>query len=219
MTNPATDSLKITEIFHSLQGEGTRAGLPCTMIRLTGCDLRCRWCDTAYAFHGGRRVSIEDVLARVRAIGCRLVEVTGGEPLLQPSVHGLMTRLLDEGFEVLLETGGHRDIAPVDPRVVRIVDLKAPGSGEVERNHWDNLRHLTDRDEIKIVIADRADYEWARSVLREHALAERVSVLLSPVHDELDPQALAAWILEDGLGVRFQTQLHKLIWGAEAKGV
>jgi len=219
--NPAhaTDALKITEIFLSLQGEGTRAGLPCTLIRLTGCDLRCRWCDTEYAFTGGTRMSFEEILAAVARLGCRMVEVTGGEPLLQPNVHGLMGRLLDAGYEVLLETGGHRDVSGVDPRVVRIVDLKAPGSGEVEKNLLENLDHLTARDEVKVVIADRADYEWARDQVRRHRLEERLPVLFSTVHGELAPETLAGWILEDGLGVRLQVQLHKLLWGADTKGV
>lgn len=215
----ATDTLRITEIFHSLQGEGTRAGLPCTLIRLTGCDLRCRWCDTEYAFTGGTRMSFDAILAEVARLGCRLVEVTGGEPLLQPNVHGLMTRLLDDGYEVMLETGGHRDVSGVDPRVVRIVDLKAPGSGEVEQNLTANLDHLTARDEVKVVIADRVDYEWARAEVRRHRLDARLPVLFSVVHGELAPETLAGWILEDGLGVRLQVQLHKLLWGPDTKGV
>jgi 7-carboxy-7-deazaguanine synthase len=219
--NPAraADTLKITEIFLSLQGEGTRVGLPCTLVRLTGCDLRCRWCDTEYAFTGGARRSFDEILAEVARLGCPLVEITGGEPLLQPNVHGLIARLLDRGYDVLLETGGHRDVAEVDPRVVKILDLKAPGSGEVDANRVANLDHLTPRDEVKVVIADRVDYEWARDRVREHRLDERVAVLFSAVHGELAPATLARWILDDGLGVRLQVQLHKLLWGAETRGV
>ena len=215
----SSDTLKITEIYLSIQGEGTRAGCPCTLVRLTGCDLRCRWCDTEYAFTGGRRMAIDEVLAEVERLGCSLVEITGGEPLLQPGVHPLMDRLLDEGHEVLLETGGHRDISDVDDRVVRILDLKAPGSGESELNRWSNLDHLTDRDEIKVVIADRADYEWARSIVRRHDLGSKVVVLFSAVHGELAPDSLVEWILADRLPVRLQVQLHKVVWGTNAKGV
>jgi 7-carboxy-7-deazaguanine synthase len=215
----AGDTLNITEIYTSIQGEGLRAGRPCTLVRLTGCDLRCRWCDTAHAFTGGSRMSVDAVVSEVERLGCRLVEVTGGEPLLQRAVHLLIGRLLDAGTEVLLETGGHRDIRPVDPRVVRIVDLKAPGSGEVHRNLWPNLDDLRPHDELKIVIADRADYDWARRVLVERRLADRAVVHFSPVHGELDPAALAEWILEDRLPVRLQIQLHKVIWGAGARGV
>jgi 7-carboxy-7-deazaguanine synthase len=219
MIGMTSTTITITEIFLSIQGEGTRAGRPCTFIRLTGCDLRCRWCDTAYAFHGGVRRSLAEVAAEVERLGCDLVCVTGGEPLLQPGVHPLMARLADAGYEVLLETGGQRDIGGVDPRVVRIVDLKAPGSGEAARNRWENLELLTGRDEVKIVLADRTDYEWMREVVTSRALAERVVVLVSPVHGELDAEELAGWILADRLPVRLQLQLHKHIWGPDAKGV
>jgi 7-carboxy-7-deazaguanine synthase len=215
----AENALKIYEIYTSLQGEGSRMGLACTLVRLVGCDLRCRWCDTAYAFHGGRWMTIDEILAEVDRLGCRLVEITGGEPLLQERVHVLIAALLERDYEVLLETGGHRDLAPVDRRVVRIMDLKAPGSGESDRNLWSNLECLVPQDEVKIVIADRADYEWARAIVRDHDLASRAHVLFSPVHGAVDPADLAAWILADRLPVRMQLQLHKLLWGAEARGV
>jgi 7-carboxy-7-deazaguanine synthase len=211
--------LKVTEIFHSIQGESSLAGRPCVFVRLTGCQMRCVWCDTAYAFHGGVWKSVEEVVADVRAFGCPLVEVTGGEPLLQPGVHPLMTRLCDEGFEVLLETGGGLDISGVDPRVKRIVDVKCPGSGEVARNRWENLDHVRPGDELKFVLADRADYEWARQAIAERALAGRCPIHLSPVWGAVDPAELAAWILADRLPARLSLQLHKLLWGAEARGV
>lgn len=213
------DSLKITEIYLSIQGEGTRAGMPCVLVRLTGCDLRCRWCDTEYAFTGGMRRTVDEILEEVSRFDCPTVEVTGGEPLLQSAVHPLMTALADRGYEVLLETGGHRDISGVDPRVIRIVDVKAPGSGEVEGNRWDNLELVGLRDEVKFVLADRADYEWARDVIRRHDLERRTVVLLSAVHGELDARDLVGWMLEDGLTARFQTQLHKVVWGPETTGV
>jgi len=213
------NTLKIYEIYTSLQGEGTRAGLPCTLVRLVGCDLRCRWCDTEYAFTGGSHRTITEILSEVDRLACRLVEITGGEPLLQSRVHDLIAALLDRDYEVLLETGGHRDISCVDSRVVRIVDLKAPGSGECERNLWSNLDHLAPHDEVKIVLADRADYEWMRETVRTFDLAARAHVLVSPVHGEIDPAVLAGWILEDRLPVRLQLQLHKLLWGAGARGV
>jgi 7-carboxy-7-deazaguanine synthase len=219
--------LRITEIFHSIQGESTWAGVPCTFVRLTGCPLRCVWCDTAYAFHGGERMTLDAILERVREIGCPVVEITGGEPLAHRNAYVLADRLVEEGFTVLVETSGSEDISPLDPRVHVIMDLKCPGSGESARNRWENLEHLDHRDEIKFVIADRADYEWARDVIRERGLDRRVeggtlrALLLSPVWGERGPdlEAFAAWILEDGLPVRFQTQVHKLIWGAERKGV
>ncbi len=219
------DSLRVTEIFHSIQGESTRAGMPCTFVRLTGCPLRCVWCDTAYAFSGGRRMSFDDILSGVRAHGCELVELTGGEPLAQAGAHALVDRLLKEGFTVLVETSGAVDVGPLDPRAHKIMDLKCPGSGETARNLWPNLDRLTDRDEVKFVVRDRADYEWARTVVAERGLGDRVregklaALLMSPVWDETNPEELARWILEDGLPVRFQTQLHKHIWGAHAKGV
>ena len=212
--------LTINEIFHSIQGESTHAGRPCVFIRLTACDLRCSWCDTPYAFHEGQKMSIDEVVARVKKYGCDLVEVTGGEPLLQKEVYPLMQRLLDERFTVMLETGGHRSIADVPAAVVRIMDVKCPGSGESQRNDWTNMGRLSGHDEVKFVIKDRVDYEFARQVVAEYGLVGRVAaVLFSPVHGELDPKQLAAWILEDGLQVRMQLQLHKFIWDPQTRGV
>jgi 7-carboxy-7-deazaguanine synthase len=212
--------LTVNEIFHSIQGESTLAGEPCVFVRLTACDLRCTWCDTAYAFHEGRKMSVDDVVAAVEQYGCPLVEVTGGEPLLQPEVYPLMTRLLDRGKRVLLETGGHRSIADVPSGVVRIVDVKCPGSGESGRNDWANLTRLTAIDQVKFVLADRADYEFARDLVQKESLADRVAaVLFSPVHGVLHPRALAEWILADRLRVRLQLQTHKFIWPPDTRGV
>ena len=212
--------LVVNEIFHSIQGESTHAGRPCVFVRLTACDLRCRWCDTPYAFHEGRKMSLDEVVADVESRGCDLVEVTGGEPLLQPDVVPLMQRLLDAGKTVLLETGGHRSIANVPGGVIRIVDVKCPGSGESHANDWSNLAHLTRHDEVKFVLADRADYEFARDVVRREGLLERVNaVLFSPVHGELDPKVLSQWVIEDRLPVRVQLQVHKYIWSPDTRGV
>ena len=212
--------LTINEIFHSIQGESTHAGRPCVFVRLTACDLRCRWCDTPYAFHEGRKMSVDEVVAEVEARGCPVVEVTGGEPLLQPEVYPLMQRLLDAGKTVLIETGGHRSIAHVPPGVIRIVDVKCPGSGESEKNDWSNVAHLTATDEVKFVIADRADYDFARDVLRREKLDDKVAaVLFSPVHGELDPRQLAEWVIADRLPVRVQLQVHKYIWSPTTRGV
>ena len=209
----ATPSLKISEIFHSLQGESSRVGLPTVFVRLTGCPLRCVWCDTEHAFSGGRRVSLATIVDEVRGYGAHHVCVTGGEPLAQPNCLPLLTLLCDAGFDVSLETSGAYDIAAVDTRVARIVDLKAPGSGESSKNLWANLDHLTPHDELKLVLADRTDYEWARQALAEHRLAERCPVLVSPVDSTLDATTLAEWVLADRLPVRFQVQLHKRLWG------
>jgi len=211
--------VRITEIFHSIQGEASFAGRPCVFVRLTGCQMRCVWCDTAYAFPGGEWRTLDAVVEAVRAFGCPLVEVTGGEPLLQPGVHPLMTRLCDEGFEVLLETGGGLDIKSVDRRVRRIVDVKCPGSGESANNRWENLDDLRAGDELKFVIADRADYEWARETIAARALIRRCPIHLAPVWGALEPAELAAWILADRLAVRLSLQIHKLLWGPEARGV
>jgi 7-carboxy-7-deazaguanine synthase len=212
--------LTINEIFHSIQGESTHVGRPCVFVRLTACDLRCSWCDTPYAFHEGRKMEIDDVITQVKAYECPVVEVTGGEPLLQPDVYPLMQRLLDDGFTVMLETGGHRGIGQVPPGVIRIMDVKCPGSGESERNDWSNIDRLTPADEVKFVITDRVDYEFAREVLARYGLAGRVrAVLFSPVHGELDPKVLAGWILEDKLDVRLQLQTHKYIWDPATRGV
>ncbi len=212
--------LTVNEIFFSIQGESTFAGLPCVFVRLTACDLRCAWCDTTYAFTEGRRQSVDEVLSAVRQYGCRLVEVTGGEPLLQEDVYDLMGRLIDEGFAVLLETGGHRSIARVPPGVVAVMDVKCPGSGETDRVDWENVGRLRPHDQVKFVISDRADYDFARDTLARHALADRSAcVLFSPVHDVLDPRTLAEWVLADRLPVRVQLQVHKYIWGAKTRGV
>ena len=214
------DTLVVHEIYRSIQGESSFAGLPCTFVRLTGCNLRCSWCDTPHAFYGGERMRREDVLARALALRTELVELTGGEPLLQPGSFPLMTELCDAGRTVLVETSGERDISTVDPRVHRIVDLKAPGSGEHERNRWSNVEVLGSLDEVKIVLRDRADYEWAREVIREHRLNERAgAVLLSCVHGALEPRDAVEWMLEDALPARFQLQMHKHVWPPDARGV
>ena len=212
--------LTVNEIFYSIQGESSYAGLPCVFVRLTACDLRCSWCDTAYAFHEGRKRDLEDVLKDVASYGCRLVEVTGGEPLLQPEVYPLMQRLLDEGHEVLLETGGHISLERVPTGVVRIMDVKCPGSGESGRMDWGNLARLGPRDEVKFVIANRADYDYAKDVIVRYDLPPRVaSILFSPTHGQLPASDLAAWVLADRLAVRVQLQVHKYIWGPATRGV
>lgn len=216
----ASETLTIHEIYRSIQGESTFAGLPCTFVRLTFCDLRCEWCDTPQAFYGGRKMELDAIMAKVTELGTPLVEVTGGEPLLQPACPELLRRLCDSGWQVLLETGGHRDIGVVDPRVVRIMDLKCPGSGMSAKNRWENIPLLSRNDEVKCVLASREDYEWAREKVREHRLAERVrAVLFSPVFGRIDPREIVAWILDDGLPVRFQIQMHKVIWDPSATGV
>lgn len=206
-------TLRVTEIFHSLQGETSRSGLPTVFVRLTGCPLRCGYCDTAYAFHGGESLALDDMLARVAAFGARYVTLTGGEPLAQKHALLLLCRLADAGYSVSLETSGALDVSGVDPRVSKILDLKTPGSGECARNLWSNLDHLTPHDEIKFVLCDEADYRWACERIREHQLDSRCPVLMSPVHGRLDPRQLAEWILRDRLPVRFQLQLHKQLWG------
>jgi 7-carboxy-7-deazaguanine synthase len=206
-------ALRLTEIFYSLQGEASRAGLPTVFVRLTGCPLRCTWCDTTYSFTGGEPASIESVLAEVGRYPARQVCVTGGEPLAQKDCLALLTALCDAGYDVSLETSGALDISGVDPRASRIMDLKAPDSGEAARNLWENLQFLNARDEIKIVIASRGDYEWARDVLRERGLDRLCPVLFSPAQGLIEARSLADWILEDGLSVRFQLQMHKILWG------
>jgi 7-carboxy-7-deazaguanine synthase len=224
-TAGSREVLRVTEIFHSVQGESTWAGLPCTFIRLTGCPLRCVWCDTEYAFHGGTKMSLDAIITRVDEIGTPVVEITGGEPLIHRNAFTLASRLLDRGYTVLVETSGAIDIAPLDPRAHRIMDLKCPDSGEESRNLWSNLDHLTARDEVKFVIASRRDYEWARDVIRSRSLDERVrtgelaALLFSPVWQSMDFRELAGWILEDRLPVRYQIQLHKIIWGPDVHGV
>jgi len=212
--------LTVNEIFHSIQGESTHAGRPCVFVRLTACDLRCSWCDTPYAFHEGRKMTIDEVVAAVDRHGCPLVEITGGEPLLQDDVYPLMERLLSQGRTVMLETGGHRPIARVPRDVVKIVDVKCPGSGEADRNEWRNLDALAPHDEVKFVVKDRADYEYAREVIARYDLASRAAaVLLSPVHGVMDPRTLTEWMLADRLPARLQLQLHKFIWHPGTRGV
>ena len=212
--------LTINEIYQSVQGESTWAGLPCVFVRLTFCDLRCTYCDTEYAFYEGKKMALDEIVAEVRAFGCPLVEVTGGEPLLQPACVPLLRMLCDDGFTVLLETSGSHEIASVDPRVHRIMDLKTPSSGEEKRNLYANIAHLTERDEVKFVIGSREDYEWTREKMREHELAAKVrAVLLSPVFGKIAPADIVAWMLEDKLPARFQLQMHKFIWEPRARGV
>ncbi len=210
--------MRITEIFHSIQGESSHIGRPCVFVRLTGCNLRCVWCDSEYTFTGGEKLSLDDVLERVASYDCNLVEVTGGEPLAQPEAFELIRALCDRGHEVLIETSGSIDIAPVDPRAKIILDVKCPASGEARKNFWPNLANLRPHDEVKFVIADRADYDWAREIVSTHKL-DRWIVLLSPVWGILDIRALAEWMLADRVPARLQTQLHKHIWGADVHGV
>ncbi len=213
--------LRVTEIFHSIQGESTHAGRPCTFVRLTGCPMRCTWCDSEYTFTGGEHVSIDEVLRQVRDFGCRLVEVTGGEPLAQREAFDLINRLCDEGYEVLIETGGYVSTEDLDQRAKVILDVKCPASGEAERNHWPNLTRLRpDLDEVKFVVADRADWDFARKVVREYGLESRArSILISPAWEQINSQDLAQWIVESGMDLRMQLQMHKHIWGPDARGV
>jgi 7-carboxy-7-deazaguanine synthase len=211
--------LRINEIFHSIQGEGTRAGMPCAFIRTAGCHLRCVWCDTRYAFDEGVWMTPDEILGRVRSYGCPLVELTGGEPLLQPAVLPLLTRLCDDFDTVMLETSGTVSIGQVDPRVIRIMDIKCPGSGEAERNCWANVDLLTPRDEVKFVLLNRADYDWACEILNRYDLTTRCPVLYAPVFGRLAPLDLATWIIADRLNVRLGLQLHKLIWPPTMRGV
>jgi 7-carboxy-7-deazaguanine synthase len=210
---PAAERLRITEIFHSIQGEADSVGWPTVFVRLTGCPLRCGYCDTAYAFHGGEWWSMEEVLAEVARHGAKHVTVTGGEPLAQKNCLDLLTRLCDAGHAVSIETSGALPIAPLDPRVVRVMDWKTPGSGEKDRNLVDNIPALRESDQVKFVICDRADYEWSKLQLAEHGFAERCQILFSPSHEQLSPKDLAEWILADKLPVRLQVQLHKYLWG------
>jgi 7-carboxy-7-deazaguanine synthase len=212
--------LTVNEIFHSIQGESTHAGRPCVFVRLTACDLRCSWCDTPYAFYEGRKMGVDEVVAKVRGYGCEVVEITGGEPLLQKDVYPLMERLLSNGHTVLIETGGHLSAEQVPTGVFRVIDVKCPGSGESGKVHWPNLDRLRITDEIKFVIKDRADYEFAKQIVDTRRLTGRcAAVLFSPVHGVLDPKQLAAWILADRLAVRLQLQAHKYIWDPHTRGV
>lgn len=218
-TPDMAELLTVNEIFFSIQGESSFAGRPCAFVRLTYCNLRCSYCDTAYAFFEGSQIAVEQILEKVRAYPTELVEITGGEPLAQEPVHGLTRRLLDEGKTVLIETGGSLDIRPVARRAILIYDIKCPGSGMVEKNLWRNLDHLRPHDEIKFVLSSRADYDWAKQQLQTWRLDRRHTVLFSPVWDSLEAQKLAEWILLDGLPVRMQVQLHKYLWGSQARGV
>jgi 7-carboxy-7-deazaguanine synthase len=211
--------MRITEIYQSIQGESSYAGLPCVFVRTTGCDLRCSWCDSEFTFTGGTTMSLEEIIAEVETYDCKLVELTGGEPLLQKEIHELARRLADAGHTVLIETGGHRDISQLDPRVIRIMDLKCPDSGECEKNLWSNLEHLRPVDEIKLVIASRKDYEWALQTIRQHQLEERVGILISTVFGALKAEQVVDWMLADKLRGRFQLQLHKYIWEPNARSV
>ena len=214
--------LRVTEIFHSIQGESTHAGRPCAFVRLTGCPMRCTWCDSEYTFTGGEQMTFEEVLGRVRAYGCPLVEVTGGEPLAQRGAFELIRRLCDENYEVLIETGGYVSTDEVDERAKIILDVKCPASGEAGRNHWPNLERLrADRDEIKFVVTDRADWDYALAVVERYDLTRRaLALLVSPVWGTTDLPALAGWVTESGLpNARMQIQIHKLVWGADARGV
>jgi len=216
----AETRLTVNEIFHSIQGESTRAGMPCVFVRLTGCNLRCEWCDTAYAFHEGQKMSIDEIAEQVDSHGCDLVEITGGEPLLQEGVHALIADLLDRGKTVMIETSGASDISALDRRAIKIMDLKCPGSGECDRNLWSNLEHLGARDEVKFVVANRGDYEWSRDVIRRYRLNEHVrAVLISPAFGLIEPLELASWILEDRLSARLQLQIHKYVWPPDTRGV
>lgn len=205
------DTLRITEIFFSIQGESSHAGRPCTFIRLSRCNLRCTWCDTTYSFTGGTRMSLDAIMAQVEDFGCNVVELTGGEPLLQPLALPLMERLCDEGYEVLIETSGSLDISGIDERVHIIMDLKAPGSGEVEKNRYENLKYIKETDELKIVILDETDFQWALEVLEKYELLPKYQVIFSPVHGELDPGELGRWILKAGIDVRLGLQIHKYL--------
>ncbi len=210
--------MRITEIFHSIQGESTHAGRACVFVRLTGCNLRCRWCDSEYTFTGGEKMALDEVVAKVVSYGTKLVEITGGEPLAQGEAFELIRRLCDDGYEVLIETSGSIDITPVDERAKLIIDVKAPGSGESGKNRWENFDHLRPHDEIKFVLADRNDYDWARRVIAERRL-DRWTILFSPVWGELELKPLAEWMLADRVPARLQTQLHKHIWGVDVHGV
>ncbi len=214
-----SQALQITEIFHSIQGESTRVGQPCVFVRLTGCPLRCTWCDTEYAFHGGETMPLEAIVDRVQSYGCPLVEVTGGEPLHQPGALVLLQKLCDTGYQVMIETSGSFDISAIDPRVSIIMDVKCPGSGMTDQMRWANIEHLSHKDEVKFVLKDQTDYEWAADIVKHYRLGERCTVLFSPVFGSLDLQPLAERILSDRLPVRMQMQLHKLIWDPETRGV
>ena len=211
--------IKINEIYLSVQGESTHTGLPCIFIRLTGCNLRCSWCDTAYAFHEGKNMSIDEILQKVENFGIHLVEITGGEPLMQDNVYTLMGWLIEKGYKVMLETGGSISLERVPKDVIKIMDLKCPGSGEQEKNNLDNLKLLAPHDEVKFVILDKKDYEWSRDIIKRYKINETAHILISPVFDKLELKEIVKWILKDRLPVRLQTQLHKIIWDKNTIGV
>jgi 7-carboxy-7-deazaguanine synthase len=213
------DVLKINEIFYSIQGESSLTGVPCVFVRLTYCNLRCTYCDTEYAFYEGIEMLVDDIITEVKKYNCKLVEITGGEPLVQENVLILMKKLCDKGYEVMLETGGSLLIKDIDNRVKIIMDLKTPSSGMMEKNLYDNINFLKPNDEVKFVIGDRADYEWSREMIDKYKLNEKAKILMSPVFDKLQNIDLATWILDDRLNVRFQVQLHKYIWSPEMRGV
>lgn len=212
-------AMRITEIFYSIQGESAFSGLPCVFIRTTGCNLRCVWCDTEYSFYGGEEMSLDQILAKVGSYDCKLVELTGGEPMLQKEIYELSERLLAQGYTVLMETGGSLDLSKLDARVIKIMDLKCPGSEESDKNYWPNLDILSPHDQIKFVIKDRRDYDWALATIRRHRLDERFALLFSPVFDEMNYRELVEWMLADGVKARFQVQLHKYIWPPSMRGV
>ncbi len=215
-----SDTVKINEIFYSIQGESSNAGRPCVFVRLSGCDLRCVYCDTQYAYDEGQKMTLADIMEKVSSYNCNLIEITGGEPLLQKNVLPFMTRLCDAGYEVLLETGGHHDISGVDRRVRRIMDIKCPSSGESAKNRWENIDHLKQTDEVKFVIGGREDYQWALNVISKYKLNNICPVLFSPVYGKMNLRQLAEWILQDSLpNVRMQLQMHKYIWPTEQRGV
>jgi len=211
--------MRLTEIFYSIQGESSFIGRPCVFIRTTACNLRCTWCDTTYSFYGGEEMSLDDIIKKVASYGCKLVEITGGEPMLQKEIYELCDRLLAADYTVLIETGGSLDLSKLDPRVIKIVDLKCPGSGEAEKNYWPNLEILQPHDQIKFVIKDRADYEWTLQVIRRHRLDARFHLLFSPVFNEMTLRPLAEWMLADRVQAQLQLQLHKYIWPPEMRGV
>ena len=211
--------LKVNEIYLSVQGESSYTGLPCVFIRLTGCNLRCEWCDTAYAFYEGRSMSIDEIVGKVKSFGVKLVEITGGEPLMQENVYPLMNGLIEKGFQVLLETGGSLSLEKVPRDIIKIMDIKCPGSGEHKNNHLDNLKFLETKDEVKFVILNRHDYEWSRDLIHKYKIHEIAHILISPVYDKLELKEIVKWILEDKLPVRLQTQLHKVIWDENTIGV
>ncbi len=213
------NSLKINEIFYSIQGESTYIGMPCVFVRLTFCNLRCSYCDTEYAFFEGENRSFEDILTEIKKYNCSLVEITGGEPLLQKNIRPFMTMLCDGGYEVLIETGGHMNIFGIDDRVKRIMDIKCPSSGESEKNYWENLNYIRETDQIKFVISDRKDYEWAKNIIKKNKLLVKCPILMSPNFNKLDNKILVEWILADRLDVRFQLQLHKYVWSPDQRGV